>query len=147
MFNIPGLTDWCPTTLEDMSQLANYYNQIALAQALKRQDYFPNAIYIDAVDHDGTIRTGTRPPSLVEATVDPEGGNTRFAYLDTVLASLLQRACQGPSEPADCARLTQVVEHRRAQYPLNLWEDAAHGRHSSWPHGVLTANAINSFIH
>lgn len=63
-FNIPNMTTWCPTRLIDVSQLSNYYAQLPIAAALTNNAWdLPNAIYIDAVDAGGTIRTGTRPLS------------------------------------------------------------------------------------
>ena len=59
-FGIPNMTDWCPPTLQDIGQLANYYKQITLEEAYVNGWGFPNAIYIDGLDWDGTIRTGTQ---------------------------------------------------------------------------------------
>lgn len=97
-FNIPNMTQWCPETLLDISNLENYYKQITLEETiqnvlknvfptglpdsskqvgplsseLKDLDIpvldtnwgYPNAIYINGVDVDGTIRTGTNLDTL-----------------------------------------------------------------------------------
>ena len=63
-FNIPNMSSWCPTRLMDVSQLSNYYAQLPIAAALSNDAWdLPNAIYLDAVDAGGTIRTGTKPLS------------------------------------------------------------------------------------
>jgi hypothetical protein len=62
-FNIPSLTSWCPPTLNDIGQMAAYYKQLSLEEAYQKIDtdgwVFPNAFYIDALDYDGTIRSGS----------------------------------------------------------------------------------------
>jgi hypothetical protein len=61
-FAIPNFTvsPWCPATLLDVAQLSNYYNQVVINAALENGWGLPNAIYIDAVDVGGTLRTGPR---------------------------------------------------------------------------------------
>lgn len=61
-FDIPSFTvsPWCPGTLLDVAQLSNYYNQVVINAALENGWGLPNAIYIDAVDVGGTLRTGPR---------------------------------------------------------------------------------------
>eukprot|EP01006_Ploeotia_vitrea_P054566 TRINITY_DN67901_c1_g2_i2.p2 TRINITY_DN67901_c1_g2~~TRINITY_DN67901_c1_g2_i2.p2 ORF type:complete len:444 (-),score=34.81 TRINITY_DN67901_c1_g2_i2:1231-2562(-) len=65
-FKIPGMTNWCPLLLLELSQLAQFYNQRTLEigyQAIKKGNFswaFPNAIYTGAVDVNGTVRTGTQ---------------------------------------------------------------------------------------
>eukprot|EP00971_Amphidinium_carterae_P323174 6422518-Amphidinium_carterae.1 len=59
-FDIPVLQDWCPATLMDCNLLANYYNQRVLETLWKEGEEnesvdFPHAIYLDAIDHGGTI--------------------------------------------------------------------------------------------
>lgn len=53
------MTAWCPLHLQDISQLDNYYRQLVLEKSFTLGYDFPNAIYLDAVDVNGTIRTGT----------------------------------------------------------------------------------------
>ena len=56
---------------------------------------FPNAIYIGAIDFNGTIRTGTN----VFRSDGFQGGNghgaTKYAYVSTVLLGNLRRVCPG----------------------------------------------------
>lgn len=59
-YNIPGMTQWCPETLLDVGQLTAYYKQLTIEGAYNANYTFPNAIYIDAVGPEGTIRTGTK---------------------------------------------------------------------------------------
>ena len=107
LFSLPGLTEWCPPTLMDVSLMTNYYNQRILDAAITHGLDLPNAIYIDAVDVAGTIRTGTQ----LVPTVRLQGGaggkeegeqhgtgagehkTTAFAYVDTIALYNLQRAC------------------------------------------------------
>eukprot|EP00656_Telonema_subtile_P033615 TRINITY_DN3735_c0_g1_i5.p1 TRINITY_DN3735_c0_g1~~TRINITY_DN3735_c0_g1_i5.p1 ORF type:complete len:448 (-),score=118.01 TRINITY_DN3735_c0_g1_i5:2-1345(-) len=58
---IPNVTAFCPEALLGFNQLANYYRQEQLHDILDpscQHCDLPNAMYIDAVDHGGTIRTG-----------------------------------------------------------------------------------------
>ena len=56
-----GTVTWCPPTLVDIAQLENYYSQRTLQEALDQNWGFPNAIYINGLDWDGSIRTGKTP--------------------------------------------------------------------------------------
>ncbi|GMI52228.1 hypothetical protein TeGR_g11119 [Tetraparma gracilis] len=138
-FNIPSLTSWCPPTLNDIGQMAAYYKQLSLEEAYQKIDtdgwVFPNAFYIDALDYDGTIRSGS---TLLNGLVR-EGGvegkeKTRYAYADTVVGANVKLACRDRGEAdADCAALTELVEARRAKYPAERWDDLKYGRSADWP--------------
>eukprot|EP01006_Ploeotia_vitrea_P058068 TRINITY_DN68733_c0_g1_i1.p1 TRINITY_DN68733_c0_g1~~TRINITY_DN68733_c0_g1_i1.p1 ORF type:complete len:479 (+),score=21.77 TRINITY_DN68733_c0_g1_i1:25-1461(+) len=139
-FNIPGLTNWCPKILLELSQLCEYYNQRTLEKAyqqVKAGNYswgLPNAIYTDAVDVNGTVRTGLK---IVTAEGEETSKNshdlTRYAYVDTVLAVNVLLACQGHEGSAQCSSLIKLLDARRAVYPLTLWEQPERGRHVVWP--------------
>jgi hypothetical protein len=58
MFRVPNLTFWCPENLMSISLLAAYYNQLPFDQAIENEWELPNAIYLDVLDNEGTIRTG-----------------------------------------------------------------------------------------
>jgi hypothetical protein len=131
--NNPSLA-YCPETLMDIAQMAVYYKQITLDQAYNDGKMFPNAIYIDALDYDGTLRTGTTLPWGVEKGDDvTEHKMTRYAYADTLVGYNVKLACKGREADADCVRLTKLIDERRAKYPLVRWDDAKYGRSSSWP--------------
>ena len=69
-FHIPGMDEWCPQTLLDVSQLENYYKQLTLDQcyaSLSAGWSFPNAIYLNGLMYGGQIRTGTQLPWGKEA--------------------------------------------------------------------------------
>jgi len=117
---VPGVSSWCPMRLLEISQLTNYYNQRVLdAIYLEGADDpavdFPNAIYIDAIDTEGRIRTGPEllnpapalreePPSA--ATTEGGGGGggggggssdvatAGFAYSATLVAANIRRFCR-----------------------------------------------------
>jgi len=126
VFAIPGMDNWCPPTLQDISQLTNYYNQLPLEAAFVKQWDFPNAIYIDAFDKDGTIRTGTQlfPEMEHEATC--------YSYATTLLLRNLRKGC-GTKSDGDCGALGVLLGKMRAQYPLQRWDDSMHGRRTNWP--------------
>ena len=89
----------------------------------------PGAIYIDAVDQSGAIRTGVPTGG---APVDP--GTTGYAYVDTLLYFNARVGCSRAAANASaCAPLLQALEAQRALRPLKKWDDAAHGRCDSWP--------------
>jgi hypothetical protein len=133
-FNIPGLTDWCPMTLQDISQLTNYYNQIALEAVITQNLDFPNAIYIDAVDESGLIRTGTQlfgvQPNIEETT--------GYCYADTIIYYNILSACK-EKNTLDCIKLKKQVAARRQQNPLTLWNDPETGRLVDWPTNISFA--------
>uniref|UniRef100_A0A6B2L5C7 Phosphatidylinositol-specific phospholipase C X domain-containing protein n=1 Tax=Arcella intermedia TaxID=1963864 RepID=A0A6B2L5C7_9EUKA len=122
-FNIPGMDSWCPPHLQDISQLTNYYNQISLEASFTNQWGLPNAIYIDAVDSDGAIRTGTQLFKGNELS--------RYAYVATLLHRNLRLACTKP-DPL-CDQLLTAVLKSRASFPYVRWNDTEHGRIGNWP--------------
>ena len=130
---------WCPPTLMDIAQLGQYYKQVSLDEAYNNFDngwYFPNAIYLDALDYDGTVRTGTTLEWGEERDGD-DGDEThrlaRYAYADTLIGFNVKLACVGKETDEACVGILKLVEDRRANYPLNRWDDAKYGRSATWP--------------
>ena len=80
LFNVPGMTDWCPMSLRECSQLSNYYNQILLDEVITNNWHYPNAIYMDVIGPDGVILT-----NYTDGT--PRG----FAYADSVVLYNVRR--------------------------------------------------------
>ena len=136
-FGIPGL-DWCPETLLDIANLENYYKQISLEEALWTPGWgFPNAIYLNALDWDGTIRTGNQ--NLWGAhRGNSTQQNTSYAYADTLLLYNLKQVCDVSSHlynvnAENCVELRELLDERRAMHPKQLWMDAKYGRLVNWP--------------
>jgi len=127
--HIPNMTDWCPPHLQDISQLTNYYNQLVLEAAFANQLDFPNAIYLDAVDQDGTIRVGTQ---LFPDSTDQDTLTAKYAYVSNFLLYNLRKVC-GSSTSSQCVSLKTLLLANRAQYPLQIWNDPTHGRLVNWP--------------
>lgn len=128
IFNIPEMTNWCPAHLQDIAQLSNYYSQIGLDAVITDNLHYPNAIYIDAVDVNGTIRTGT-------ALFSPESGEYEavgFAYSASIVLYNVRLGCAAKKLPS-CADLTETLEKLRADNPLRRWHDPTHGRWDTWP--------------
>ena len=130
--NLPGVTDWCPETLLDIVQLSSYYNQMQLEQVFvgKTRAAFPHAFYLDGLDFNGTIRTGSQ---LLDGAPrgDVEHQNVKYAYVDTVIAYNLRKVCR--DNDAQCSNLLQEFMRRRSIYPLQQWEDIKYGRHAEPP--------------
>lgn len=168
LFHVPGMTGWCPMHLEGMDQLNNYYNQIPFQEVAqyasnrlrewrsRRGDpsfvaapfamAIPNAIYLDTLDANGTIRTGTEifppswgPPSAAASSSLSPPSLPRYAYADTVLLVNVMRACVGQSVTGSatlttlCDSLTDDLVARWRRNPLQRWSDVEHGRHEVWP--------------
>ncbi len=101
--------------------------------------HFPNAIYIDSVDHNGLIRTGTGlfgPASARAAASDPGNVQTGYAYADTIVLYNVRRICSAlpvALVPPECALLTTLLAQRRALNPFATWSDPAYGRLVGWP--------------
>jgi len=153
--NIPGVVKWCPSSLLEIAQLSSYYDQIAIEEAFLASfispDFyndspkaaFPNALYLDELDRDGTIRTGIGLGDF------PENDGTkheysRYAYVDTIVAYNIELACRRGEEKvgsrsngrssSNCKEVRQLVGQRRQRFPMELWDDIEHGRNADWPH-------------
>jgi hypothetical protein len=134
-YSYPGMT-WCPPTLLDQSQLENYYAQQTIEETITVPGYrLPNAIYINGVDWDGTIRTGTQVEwGAVRNFHDLEHYKTGYAYVDTFILNNLMIACANENEKSvACKAKQEYVQSRRAKHPLQTWEDAAFGRLVNFP--------------
>jgi hypothetical protein len=145
-FAIPNMTEWCPLTLLAISQLTNYYSQKSLDLVISEQLSFPNAIYIDGVDEQGSIRTGTglsgffqhsrhiqKEYFLETDTESEEHLETRFCYVDTLLLWNVQKICSMKNVP-ECKSLEELLEKRRMVNPFQVWYDPYYGRlDSDWP--------------
>lgn len=129
----PNVTGWCPLTLMDCSLLANYWNQRTLEAAYQDPDSdFPNAIYIDAIDIGGAIRTGTQlinPLTKVHEPTSTAHNNTGYSYVATLVGANVKRLCRSDAAPrAACSSALSEVEAERSRLPLQLWDDQMHGR-------------------
>jgi hypothetical protein len=143
-FNIPG-NKWCPPNLLAIAQLENYYKQMTLEQVFEYKDLgwsFPNAIYINGVDEDGTIRTGTQvmwADDSVKTNDESSHATTKYSYVDTIVAFNLFLACNDDVihdydtiKGKKCQDLKKVTDARRAVHPVQRWDDNF-GRKSDWP--------------
>jgi len=140
-FNLPGLK-WCPETLLDIAQLENYYKQISLDETIRsaREDVvngmgFPNAIYINAVDVDGTIRTGTQNLWGAKRGTDAAHYLTSYAYVDTLVLYNVLVGCKRFSNGSsgECKSLVDTLDSRRAKHPAVFWDQPELGRLTNWP--------------
>ena len=95
--NIPQ-NKFCPGTLFDIGQLANYYNQISLEEAYNAHVLyhtttsftstvsFPHAFYMDGIDINGTMRIGTELLFGLEyENALDEHKLERYAFVDTII--------------------------------------------------------------
>jgi hypothetical protein len=152
VFHIPGFYDWCPMHLQDSSQLVNYYNQIplgAVAESTTLELSLPNAIYIDTVDVNGTIRTGTTlfGPGYPDGWTDQGAtghGLTGFGYVDVFALTNLRRGCKqqqqqyqhgayGISATPACQAMEAELMTRYRTHPVVRWSDVGKGRLENWP--------------
>jgi hypothetical protein len=141
VFNIPGL-DWCPETLLDISQLDNFYKQISLEDAINNPSAgFPNAIYLNGLDWEGTIRTGTNIPwGATRSGSDAEHANANYAYADTLILYNVRMVCSLDGvhynpliSSSVCENMSSLLESRRLKHPMTRWDDPKYGRSSTWP--------------
>ena len=93
---------------------------------------FPNAIYINCVDFDGTVRTGTQVLWGQRRSQDAAHAVSAYAYSDSIVLYNIHLACAG-SESVPCRDMLQALTARRAKHPLLLWDDADFGRKTQWP--------------
>lgn len=141
-FNIPGFNK-CPETLLDIANLENYYKQITLDETynnmLKSSNgwNFPNAIYINGVDFDGTIRTGLEVLwGKLRNPNDIEHATTSYAYVDTLIAANVINACSraniSTNDEENCKKMMLTMTNRRSVYPATYWDDKEYGRLTNW---------------
>lgn len=138
VFNVPGMNEWCPMHLQAMAQLENYYSQISFENAVTNDYGIPNAVYINAVDYNGTIRTGYTlfgQNNYPDGWIPVQGGTNGYSYVATLMLVNLRRGCKNasPTVAATCATLQETIEGLRAQNPLQRWHDPYHGRLANWP--------------
>lgn len=138
---------YCPMSLQEQGQLSNYYNQRVLEAIYKEGASnpavdFPNAIYIDGIDLDGRIRTGTQRlnPLLSQSDLQAQEAagdheTDGYAYVATLVGATARRLCRGAEAHIKgwCEVLMASIEEARARHPVTLWDDAVHGRLSNWP--------------
>uniref|UniRef100_A0A7S4UGV8 Phosphatidylinositol-specific phospholipase C X domain-containing protein n=1 Tax=Ditylum brightwellii TaxID=49249 RepID=A0A7S4UGV8_9STRA len=135
-YKIPGFGGWCPMTLLDVSLLTNYYKQVTLEQA--RLEYawdFPHAIYIDAVDFDGTIRTSGELPWERGQSYDPEEIK-RYGAAWAIISRNLHVMCDDVTDEkkkSQCNELMHTAEMGIQQHPAKRWDHPLKGRLSKWP--------------
>ena len=141
-FNTPDM-NWCPETLLDGSQLANYYTQVAMDEVIQKMLVgdeslgLPHAIYINAIGSmDGTIRTGTEVLWGKNRSPDEAHAQQGFSYVDSFVLYNILNVCNSvtsvTSSDTACKDLTMLLVNRRAEHPLTLWDDATYGRLITW---------------
>lgn len=128
-FNITNMTDWCPSYLVEIGQLKNYYTQITMEKMLADPDtyQFPNAVYLDAVDVNGTIRTDER------GTGYPPGSDPTiklFSYGAAILRANAHRLCR-LGDSYSCS-LEQPLKELYDLHPVQLWDNIKRGRTTRW---------------
>ena len=150
-FNIPQM-NWCPESLLDIANLENYYKQITLEKTIQILLLnptkslvnwgFPNAIYLNGIDIDGTIRTGTQ---VLWGKNRNENDITHqlssYAYVDTLLLYNVLLGCNNNNDNKvmsdSCIELQNMLVDRRAKHPLTRWTDERFGRQEVWPENLI----------
>ncbi len=145
----PGMR-WCPPTLLDVAQFDNYYRQLALERvhsAGKDETLwdFPHAIYLNGVDREGTIRTGTtllwgRERSEDQSKQGTSHATTAYAYAPSIVLYNIQKGCgdrdkeerERVSSPS-CEKMAEPFHALRKKYPIQHWHDPVYGRLLHWP--------------
>ena len=145
--NPPGMR-WCPPNLQDISQFDNYYRQLALERvhsADKDEELwdFPHAIYLNGVDREGTIRTGTTLLWGRERTEDQSEQGTShatsaYAYAASIVLYNIQKGCGERIKgeivsSSSCEKMAEPFHALRKEYPLQQWHDPVYGRLVDWP--------------
>lgn len=139
----------CPLHLMDMSLQANYFNQPVFDASVSAPGYdMPGAIYMDGIDVNGTMRTGSDLfgpfyGGIGGPGAGPTNGTARYAYVDTMLLATVRRLCgltgadgygkgaglvDDATLTALCPAYVAVLEAQRALYPTQEWVDTVTGR-------------------
>jgi len=145
VFDIPNMTDWCPRTLLDCEQMRAYYLQSVLELIVQNETDdigFPGAIYLDALDEGGIIRTGSTLLSRQVGQMGTAGRDTAgYAYVDTMLLYNVQKVCKSSLKlAAACTEHMAFIQRRRQLHPYQRWDDVEHGRLALWPNNSLPAS-------
>jgi len=138
----PGM-QWCPPTLLDVSQLDNYYRQQTLEEAYVKAESegwgFPHAIYLNGLDFNGLIRTGTKvlwgEHRKEDSSEDGAAHETSgYAYAATFVAYNVRRGCRRSPDldESDCLEYASPYEEIRSKHPMLLWKDTKYGRTLDW---------------
>ena len=134
MFHTPLLTKFCPLGLVDIAQLANYYRQAVYDEAIENGWGLPHVLTTNAMDVDGTVRTGVQPMLIYDADkypapADGAHNTTRYAYSASILTVTVRTACAETAKGHSlCPVLLKQLSTMRAQYPRQMWTDAVYGR-------------------
>jgi hypothetical protein len=135
-FNIPGMTNWCPASLADITMLENYYKQLSLEECTHKFQQgwsFPNAIYINGIDVDGKIRIGTQVWWGVNRASYSSHALTGYGYVDALVYYNVWLGCGDQPNQYDhhCRSLYDKLAKRRTG--VTRWEDPELGRLTTWP--------------
>jgi len=115
------LDNWCPPTLLDIAGLSNYYVQRAIEAAYLSGEMVPNAFTFDAVDAEGTIRTGH---DLIA------GGERKAATAAQHTAKYAMTATLALINVPKSANTSwvQSMHALRLKFPLAAWDFELYGR-------------------
>lgn len=139
--NIPG-NKICPTSLFDIAQLQNYYNQIIFSEAVEQikldvtKVYFPNAFYLDGYDVNGTLRVGSMTlEGRRKKDMDTSHLYSRFAVADAIILYNVASSCKNSTQEDHdaCLKTFSTVFKRMEKNSFQYWNDPAFGRRDDWP--------------
>ncbi len=150
--NIPGNT-MCPRSVMDIVQLTNYYSQIPFEEAFEahqndeKEVNFAQAFYLDGLDYDGTLRTGTTTLfGLGHEESDESFWYTNYAYVYTVIGFILHSVCKQKNvkdanrvDEEKCLLYDVIVKKKREEYPFRLWQEPGLARRNDWPNSPALA--------
>ena len=129
-FHIEGMK-WCPESLSDISNLLNYFSQEGMSNAFKQQtqrSMFPNAIYINGLDVDGGVRTGTSSYWGMNRSSKEDHALTTYSYVPSMIASTVMQFCIGNDVNEECTTLMDKLKVMIDDHPATKWSDSEVGR-------------------
>lgn len=120
-------SSWCPGSLLDLAQLSNYYNQYSIEEAFSTTK-LPMAWYLDALDYNGTIRTGCQVlDGYDQDSLKCQASS--YALVDTILLYNAKQICRHSGDNSTCGiYMKTLLEERRNAHPFQFWSDPSHGR-------------------
>ncbi|KRX04827.1 PLC-like phosphodiesterase, TIM beta/alpha-barrel domain [Pseudocohnilembus persalinus] len=133
-FQIPD-NKFCPMTLLDVGNWANYYKQLTLDIALNNKYTFPNNIFFDQIYYEGTIKTGIITGELESNKQNQE--NSRYSLSAVVIKSNWNYVCNKDSLPGklrtNCDIILPLLQTRIKKYSVYTFENINYGRLENWP--------------
>ncbi|KRX04826.1 PLC-like phosphodiesterase, TIM beta/alpha-barrel domain [Pseudocohnilembus persalinus] len=134
-FQIPA-NQFCPEILLDLGQWTNYYKQLTLDIALQNNYSLPNAVFVDQIDHEGTMRTGINT-GAINYNQQQNEQNARYSFSAAIIKANWNQYCLSNALTAqqqfNCQIIQNYFQISFDKYPVYTFNNVQYGRLIDWP--------------